>query len=121
MRQSMNSETRGEIQLIDALPPDAWERRDEIVRDYYDWYENVATPPQRIIADRVLTPIVERLEAADGSTIIRYGMDKQVEQKWNGIIGIQYQINKRWMIRSEGGVIGNRKSFLLSLNYRFLL
>ena len=121
MRQSMNSETRGEIQLIDALPPDAWERRDEIVQDYYDWYDNVATPPQRIIADRVLTPIVERLEAADGSTIIRYGMDKQVEQKWNGIIGIQYQINKRWMIRSEGGVIGNRKSILLSLNYRFLI
>ncbi len=121
MRASMSSETRGEIQLIDALPPDAWERRDEIVQDYYNWYENEATPPQRIVADRVLTPIVERLDAADGSTIIRYGMDKQVEQKWNGIVGIQYQLNKRWMLRSEGGIIGNRKSFLISLNYRFLL
>ncbi|MGA9271451.1 MAG: hypothetical protein WBV45_12585 [Lutimonas sp.] len=36
-------------------------------------------------------------------------------------IGIQYQLNKRWMLRSEGGIIGNRKSILLSLNYRFLL
>ena len=121
MRASMSSETRGEIQLIDALPPEAWERRDEIVQDYYNWYENEATPPQKIVADRVLTPIVERLDAADGSTIVRYGMDKQVEQKWNGIIGIQYQLNKRWMLRSEGGIIGNRKSILLSLNYRFLL
>jgi len=38
-----------------------------------------------------------------------------------GIIGIQYQMNKRWMLRSEGGIIGDRKSLLLSLNYRFLL
>lgn len=121
MRASMSSETRGEIQLIDVISPDAWERRDEIVQDYYNWYENEATPPQKIVADRVLTPIIERLEAADGSTIIRYGMDKQVEQKWNGIVGIQYQLNKRWMLRSEGGIIGNRKSFLISLNYRFLL
>jgi hypothetical protein len=119
MRASMGSETRGEIQLIDVISPNTWERRDEIVQDYYNWYENEATPPQKIVADRVLTPIVERLEAADGSTIIRYGMDKQVEQKWNGIIGIQYQLNKRWMLRSEGGIIGNRKSFLISLNYRF--
>ena len=117
----MSSETRGEIQLIDVISPDAWERRDEIVQDYYNWYENEATPPQKVVADRVLTPIVERLEAADGSTIIRYGMDKQVEQKWNGIVGIQYQLNKRWMLRSEGGIIGNRKSFLISLNYRFIL
>jgi hypothetical protein len=121
MRASMSSETRGEIQLIDALPPEIWDRRDEIVQNYYNWYENEATLPQRIIADKVLTPIVERLEEADGSTIIRYGMDKQVEQKWNGIIGIQYQLNKRWMLRSEGGIIGNRKSILVSLNYRFML
>lgn len=121
MSMTMNSETAGEIQLIDALPPEAWDRRDEIVDNYYDWYNNVATPPQKIVADRVLTPIVERIEAADGDTIIRYGMDKQVESRWNGTIGAQYQFNKRWMFRTEAGLIGNRKSFLVSLNYRFLL
>ena len=121
MRMEMNSETSGEIQLIDALPPETWERRDEIVDNYYDWYENDATPGQKIVADRVLTPIVERIEAADGDSIIRYGMDKQVQEKWNGTIGGQYQLNKRWMFRSEAGFIGNRKSFLVSVNYRFLL
>ena len=121
MRMEMNSETSGEIQLIDALPPETWERRDEIVDNYYDWYENDATPGQKIVADKVLTPIVERIEAADGDSIIRYGMDKQVQEKWNGTIGGQYQLNKRWMFRSEAGFIGNRKSFLVSVNYRFLL
>jgi len=121
MSMKMSSETSGEIKLIEALPPEAWERKDEIVTDYYDWYENEATPPQKIIADQVLTPIVERIDAADGDSIIRYAMDKQVEQQWNGTIGGQYQFNKRWMLRTEAGLIGNRKSFLVSINYRFLL
>jgi len=121
MSVKMNSDTKGEVKMIDALPPETWERRDEIVANYWDWYNNEAGPGQKVIADQVLTPIVDRLEAADGDAIIRYGMDKQVKERWNGIIGMQYQLNKRWMIRSEGGIIGDRKSFLLSLNYRFLL
>ncbi len=121
MSVKMNSDTKGEVRLGDALPPETWERRDEIVNNYWDWYNNEAGPGQKVIADQILTPIVDKLEAADGDAIIRYGMDKQVKERWNGIIGIQYQLNKRWMIRSEGGIIGDRKSFLLSLNYRFLL
>ena len=121
MSMKMSSDTKGEIKLIDALPPEAWDNRDEIVNNYYDWYNNEATPIQKITADKVLTPIVERLEAADGSTIIRYGMDKQVQERWNGTIGAQFQLNKHWMFRSEAGLIGNRKSFLVSIKYRFLL
>ena len=121
MGMQMSSDTSGEIKLIDAIPPEAWDRKDEIVDNYYDWYENEATPKQKIVADQILTPIVEKIDNADGESIIRYGMDKQVQQKWNGTIGIQYQLNKRWMLRSEVGFIGNRKSILASLNYRFLL
>lgn len=121
MYMKMSSETSGEVKLIDALPPEAWDRRDEIVNNYYDWYNNEATPVQKIVADKALTPIVERLDNADGESIIRYGMEKQVQQKWNGTIGGQFQLNKRWMLRSEVGFIGNRKSFLASINYRFLL
>jgi len=121
MYMKMSSDTSGEIKLIDALPPEAWERRDAIVDNYYNWYNNEATPVQKIAADRVLTPIVERIDSADGESIIRYGMEKQVQQKWNGTIGGQFQLNKRWMFRSEVGFIGNRKSFLASINYRFLL
>ncbi len=121
MRADMSSETKGEIRLIDALPPETWDRRDELVNNYYDWYENEATIGQKIIADQVLTPIVERIDDADGSSIIRYAMDKQVKEKWNGLVGVQWQFNKNWMLRSEGGVIGDRKSFMISINYRFLL
>jgi len=116
----MSSETNGQITLSEAIPG-LEDKADQIVADYNNWYDNEATIPQKVIADQVLTPIVERIDAADGSAIIRYGMDKQVAQKWNGLIGMQYQYNKRWMLRSEAGLIGDRKSFLLSLNYRFLM
>ncbi len=35
MRIKMSSSTMGSIKLIDALPPEAWERKDEIVDDYW--------------------------------------------------------------------------------------
>ncbi len=67
-----------------------------------------------------LTPVVDAIDQRNGESIVQYGMDKQVKQHWNGLIGLQYQINKNWQLRTEGGVIGDRKSFLLSLNYRIL-
>ena len=120
MRVKMATETSGAIKMIDALPPETWERRDEIVSDYWYWYDNEANIQQKIVADKVLTPIVDRLADADGDAVIRYGMDKQTKQLWNGIIGMQYQLNKRWQIRTEAGIIGDRKSALVSVNYRFM-
>lgn len=119
-RMAMDSETVGQIALIDALPAEVWERRDEIVNEYNEWYDGLLPVIQARVDASPIPDIVERIEKADGESIIRYGMDKQVKHKWNGIIGAQYQMNKRWMIRTEWGVIGDRKSGLASLNYRFL-
>ncbi|MGB1003971.1 MAG: hypothetical protein ACPGVC_07075 [Salibacteraceae bacterium] len=120
MRLNMQTETRGEIAMKDALPDDTWDRRDEIVGNYVDWYENEATPAQKIVADKTLTPIMERLAAADGDAVVRYEMDKQTKEMWNGVIGGQFQFNKAWQFRTEFGVIGDRTSYLASINYRFL-
>lgn len=125
MRASMSSETSGAVGLGSALPPETWERRDEIVDNYWAWYgelnpNNPIDKKKIEVADEVLTPIVDRLDNADGNAVILYGMDKQVKEMWNGLIGMQFQYNKRWMLRSEVGFIGDRKSVLVSLNYRFL-
>lgn len=126
MHASMSSSTAGEIKLQDALPPAVGETKDEIVADYWSWYD--ALDPSKAIdrakiekADQVLTPIINRIDNAEGNSTVRYAMEKQVKQKWNGLIGAQFQFNKNWMLRSEAGVFGDRKSFLISLNYRFLI
>ena len=126
MKASLSSNTVGQIKMKDALPPEVFDRADQIATDYYEWYNSLdPNKPLDAIkiekADQILTPIVERLESADGEAIIRYGIDKRVKQEWNGLIGAQYQFNKKWMLRTEAGILGDRKSVLLSLNYRFLL
>ena len=121
MYVTMQSETVGAIALKDALPPDVWDKKDAFVDNYNNWYNNEATPIQKKFADKYLTPVVDAIDQRNGESIVQYGMDKQVRQHWNGLIGMQYQINKNWQLRTEGGVLGNRKSFLLSLNYRFLV
>ncbi len=120
MRVSMSSETVGEVVMKDALPPETWERRDEIVDNYNNWYDGL-TPAKKALIDKTAVPeIVDKLAEADGDAIIRYGMDKQVSEMWNGVVGAQFQLNKHWQFRSEAGLIGDRKSFLVSVNYRFL-
>ncbi len=126
MSVSLGANTVGELKLNEALPEETWARADEVVNQYNTWYNslNPLNPidlKKREAADLVLTPLFERIGAADGEAIVRYGLDKSVTEKWNGIIGFQYQHNKNWMFRTEGGIIGDRKSLLLSVNWRFLL
>ena len=121
MRASMGASTIGEIKLIDAIPPETWDRKNEIVEQYNVWYEGLSAPKKKVVDGTAVPEIMTRLDNADGGTIVRYGIDKQVKEKWNGVVGFQFQINKHWMMRSEVGIIGDRKSFLFSINYRFLV
>ncbi len=121
MRVRMQSETAGQIQLIDALPAAVWDKKDEFVADYNTWYSNLDPIKKGLVNQTPIPDIVDRVDQADGTAIIRYAMDKQVAQEWNGGFGAQFQYSKRWMLRTEWMFIGDRKSGLLSLNYRFLL
>jgi len=118
MRVKMSSESSGQIRLGDAIPVELMNGKGEELLDFYE-----SLPPLDKLKPKYLLmkAIGERLVVADGNAIIRYGMDKQVKELWNGLIGLQYQINKKWMIRTEAGLIGDRKSYLMSVNYRFLL
>jgi hypothetical protein len=90
-------------------------------RIYPIWEEIAGADSTSVIevADRTLTPIVESISDANGDATILYSLTKEAAERWNMIIGGQYQIDKHFQIRAEGGIVGNRKSFLLSANYRF--
>jgi hypothetical protein len=118
MRIRMGGVTEGTIQLKDIISQETFDRGDEIAQNYQNWYNDI-DPLKQQLADRVLTPIVNGIENANGDGTISYKLSKEPKQEWNVIVGGQYQINKIWQIRSEGGIIGNRTSFLLSVNYRF--
>ncbi len=120
MYLTMQSETNGAVSLKDAISQDFWDNKDEKVANYWNWYNNEASPVQKVVADKILTPVINAIDERNGESVVAYNMDKQTKQHWNGLVGFQYQINKHWQVRTEGGVVGDRKSFLANVNYRFL-
>lgn len=119
MRIKMGGVTEGSIRLGDLLPPETWTRRDQIVDNYWTWYNEEAKLAEKLVADKILTPVMNKLDEADGSGIISYRIRKRPKQEWNMLLGGQYQLNKHHQFRMEGGILGNRSSLLLSYNYRF--
>jgi len=118
MRVKMESNTVGQIRLGDAVPVEDMNAKGMELTAVWDGL----TPAEKLDPTNILMKAVgDRLVVADGDAIIKYGMDKQVLQEWNAIFGAQFQLNKRWMLRTEWGLIGDRKSALASINYRFLL
>jgi hypothetical protein len=116
MRAKMESETVGQIKLGEAIPIEELNAKgDEVVTLWDDLTPQEKLEPKNIVVHQ----IGKRMQAADGEAIIKYGMDKQVAEMWNMVVGAQFQLNKNWMLRSETGIVGDRKQFLLSLNYRF--
>ena len=101
MRVKMGSNTVGSIKMADAIPQETWDRKDEIVGNYNNWYDGL-TPAKKAIVDKTAIPeFMERFDAADGNTVISYGMNKRAVQEWNVLFGGQFQLDKRWQFRSE--------------------
>ena len=115
----MGSATVGEIKMSDAIPLETWDRVDAIVDDYNVWYNDLDPGMKAIVDNTPFPDFIHALDNRDGNTIVRYGMDKRPEEEWNVVLGGQFQLNKHWQIRTEVGFIGDRKSFLASVNYRF--
>jgi len=124
MRAEMASETSGQIKLNEAIPGLS-DKQDEINSEYQAWkgspeYDDL-TIAQKAIVTKYIDPMVEQIVTSDGEGVVKYAMDKQTKELWNGLVGAQFQLNKHWQFRTEAGLVGNRKSFLFSVNYRILL
>ncbi|MCG8307746.1 MAG: hypothetical protein MI975_10190 [Cytophagales bacterium] len=126
-RQRIEQNTSGRVSFRQIFPGADQNLADRLEDWYAGWEEeNCDRPGSGIICE----PLGELVEAiADNlrtdepiqNTDITYSLKKEVKQEWNMIIGAQYQFNKRFQFRTEGGIIGDRKSLLLSFNYRFLI
>jgi hypothetical protein len=140
-RVNFSSETSGSLPLIDLFPgadiqgkvDGAITNVDERQMNVDEWWNGLSTIEQANpvnkakyeTANRVLNTAGEILNGIDGAlndeqtATVQYSLDKALKDKWNFIVGSQYQLNKHWMIRGEFGFLGSRKQFLTSLQYRF--
>jgi hypothetical protein len=141
-RVELSGETNGSLNLSDVFEGDG-EARDKVDEGIYkvgdaqgqvdEWWGNLSPQEQNNpvngaryeTANAALARAGEILSAADGaintieSSTVQFSMDKQIKDKWNFIIGAQYQLNPNLMLRFEGGFLGSRNQLIAGLQYRF--
>lgn len=139
-RVMISSGTNGSIALADVLPiPEMQEKVDAGIDNIADkqqqvdlWWDGLSAVEQKNpvniakynSANMVLDKAGQILNAADValsnvSSTVQFSMDKRPENKWNFIMGSQFQLNKHWMVRAEYGFLNSRTQFMAGLQYRF--
>jgi hypothetical protein len=140
-RLKINTGTSGSIPLADALPIDQWQgsvdqglARVEQLNAEIDAWWNGLTPEQQAnpvnrarydAAKAALSRAASFFTGADAalsnaaSSTVEYALDKAPADKWNFLVGGQYQINKSWMFRAEVGFLSSRTQVIAGAQYRF--
>lgn len=112
----MSETSRGSLNLTEMIDMSAEEQQNASAQ-LDSWYNEL--PPLR---QQLLEPMYENLSGMlnDGEdALFFYDFDKTVIQKWNMLVGFQFQFNKNIMIGAEGSFIGSRSRVMFTTMYRF--
>jgi len=140
-RVHLSAETDGSLELSELFPPDeaqikvdeGMEKVADATIEVDEWWNGLSEMQQRNplnearyeTANRVLQKSGEALNNMDAalndeeSASVQYSLTKYPKDKWNFIIGGQFQLNKHFMLRAEYGFLGSRQQFMAGLQYRF--
>lgn len=140
-RVNLNTATNGNINTSDIFPVDEWGQKletgyakvGESQQKVDAWWDGLSPIDQKNpvniakheAADAALAKAGSILDAASdavtnaGNASIQYSLKKTPKDKWNFLLGTQFQINRSWMIRAECGFLASRTQVITGLQYRF--
>lgn len=140
-RVKFTSSTEGSLNLSEVLPVNEWQDKvdqgfdnvEESQVQVDEWWAGLSAPEKANPVNkakyetynRVLETAGNILTAADGAvstastSSVQYSLEKNLKDKWNFIVGSQFQLNKHWMLRAEYGFLGSRNQFIGGLQFRF--
>ncbi len=140
-RVKFSSETNGSLNLSEVIPTDelqgkvdqGFEKVNETSAQVETWWGELTPVEQKNpvniakyeTANRTLTAASNLLTSVDGAlnddqtATVQYSLDKTLKDKWNFVVGSQFQINKHFMFRAEVGFLGSRTQFMGGVQYRF--
>jgi hypothetical protein len=140
-RVKFSSATNGSLNLNEVLPVEELQpkvdeglaRVEEGYNNVEDWWSGLSERDQNNpineakynTATRVLETtggLLNDMDAAlndDQYASVQYSLDKTLKDKWNFIVGSQYQLNKHLMFRVEFGFLGSRTQGMGGIQYRF--
>jgi hypothetical protein len=140
-RVKFSSATKGSLDLSELIDTDelqvkvdeGFENVNEKSTQVESWWGGLTPAEQKNpinvakyeTANRTLTAASNVLTELDGAlnddqtASVQYSLEKSLKDKWNFIIGSQFQINKHFMLRAEVGFLGSRTQGMAGIQYRF--
>lgn len=140
-RVQMKSGTNGSLNLSELLPIPEWQQKisqgqgkvGEAQGKVDTWWAGLTPAEQKNpvniakhdAANAALTKVGQVLNGASqavntvGNSTVQYSLEKQPKDKWNFILGSQFQLNNNWMLRVEYGFLSSRHQLIAGLQYRF--
>jgi len=110
MRQDVQADTSGSIKLREAV---GGGNEATVEGQIVNWYNRLSA------ADRAAASgIGDRFPTVNGDPTIHYKLDKALANPWNGLIGMDVDLDRKFQIRTELGFFG-RTQMLVGINYRF--
>lgn len=140
-RVNLNSGTSGNLYTADLFPVEEWGSKietgyakvDESQQEVDAWWggltpieqKNPVNIAKHEAANVALSKAGSILDAASqavntaANSSIQYSLQKTPKDKWNFLLGTQFQFNRNWMIRAECGFLASRTQVIAGLQYRF--
>ena len=140
-RLNYESGTSGSLNMADLIDTEDIQttideglaKVDETSKQVEDWWDDLEPEEQQLPSNKAKYESANRaIEAAgniftaadqalndENQNTVQYSLDKAPKNKWNFIVGSQFQINRHFMVRAEYGFLGTRHQFLAGLQYRF--
>ncbi len=140
-RVNISSGTNGSINLAEVFPAEdlgvkidqGYQKLDDAQQQVDAWWSGLTTleqakPSNKARYDAANAAIskggdilVSAENAVNGiaTSTVQYSMDKRPADKWNFIVGTQFQLNKHFMARAEFGFLASRTQMTAGLQYRF--
>lgn len=140
-RLLLSSSTSGSLNLEDLFEMDGLQEKVDNgiikVEDAQDqvntWWSGLTPVEQKNpvnkakyeTANRAIDAASGFLSAVDGAlnddqqASVQYSLEKSPKDKWNFVVGTQFQLNKSLMFRAEYGFLGSRTQFIGGIQYRF--
>lgn len=140
-RVHMKSGTTGSLNVGELLPVAEWQQKvsgaqqkvGEAQGQVDTWWADLTPTEQKNPVNiakheaanaaltktgQVLNSVSQAVNSA-GDATVQYSLEKKPKDKWNFILGSQFQLTNNWMLRVEYGFLSSRHQLIAGLQYRF--
>jgi len=113
----LNAQSRGQADLTQMFGGGTGGDPEGQQEDLTDWYDELPQKQQETFREFYET--FHSALGGEGDKYIYYDFDKKMPYAWSMTLGLNYQINHRYLLEAFYTFLGSRNQFQIGFNYRF--